>query len=112
MESKQVKSPNQLWRESGTTLSFKNWIQREKDKSNFMLNKKFLNFTEDVNTDTANDATWLANSLAQAKSDLGIDKQKDKNTNNTFIGLNKTVLLVSALIIVVAIGYKIYEKRK
>ena len=26
------KSANQLWRESGTSLSLKDWIQREKDK--------------------------------------------------------------------------------
>ena len=112
MESKHVKSPNQLWRESGTTLSFKNWIQREKDKSNFMLNKKFLNFTEDVSNETSNDTTWLQDSLNQAKKDLGIEKPKDKEKDNTFIGLNKTVLLLSVLIIVGAIGYRIYQKRK
>ena len=27
-----LKSPNKLWRESGTSLSFADWIQREKDK--------------------------------------------------------------------------------
>ena len=40
-----VKSPNRLWRESGTTLSFADWIQREKDKNNFLVNKKFENFS-------------------------------------------------------------------
>ena len=35
------KSANQLWRESGTTLSFKDWLNREK--------KKFVNFNGDAN---------------------------------------------------------------
>ena len=30
------KSANQLWRESGTTLSFKDWLNREK--------RKYVNF--------------------------------------------------------------------
>ena len=109
---KTVKSPNRLWRESGSSLSFADWIQREKEKSNFMVNKKFLNFTEDVSNETNSDATWLQDSLNQAKIDLGIEKPKDTKPDNTFIGLNKTVLMLSALIIVGAIFYKVYEKRK
>jgi hypothetical protein len=27
------KSANQIWRESGSTLSFKNWLQREKERN-------------------------------------------------------------------------------
>ena len=33
------KSANQLWRESNTSLSFKDWIQREKDKGVQIKNK-------------------------------------------------------------------------
>ena len=35
------KSANQLWRESGTTLSFKDWLNREK--------KKYVNFNGNQN---------------------------------------------------------------
>jgi hypothetical protein len=37
------KSANQLWRESGTSLSFKDWIQREKDKGVQIKNKLLEN---------------------------------------------------------------------
>ena len=35
------KSANQLWKESNTTLSFKDWLDREKQKGRFIPNKKF-----------------------------------------------------------------------
>ena len=109
METKQ-KSPNKIWRESGTSLSFADWIQREKDKGAFLTNKKFENF---ANVDgEIDDATWLEQVKKQNRIDLGIDKIDDKPKDNTFLGLNKTVLLLSGLIIIGAIGYKIYQKRK
>ena len=110
METKQ-KSPNKIWRESGTSLSFADWIQREKDKGAFLTNKKFENF---ANVDgEIDDATWLEEVKKQNRIDLGIDKPNDdKPKDNTFLGLNKTVLLLSGLIILGAIGYKIYQKRK
>jgi len=109
METKH-KSPNKLWRESGTSLSFADWIQREKDKGAFLTNKKFENF---ANVDgEIDDATWLEQVKKQNRIDLGIDKIDDKLKDNTFLGLNKTILLLSGLIIIGAIGYKIYQKRK
>lgn len=38
------KSANQIWRESGSTLSFKSWLQREKDKGRFLPNKQLIEF--------------------------------------------------------------------
>jgi hypothetical protein len=103
------KSPNRLWRESGTTLSFANWIQREKDKSNFLINNKFENFSNVEGI--SNYDTWLQDSISKAKIDLGIDAPKvNDKPDNTFIGLNKTFILISVLIIAGAIGYKIYKK--
>jgi hypothetical protein len=109
METKQ-KSPNKIWRESGTSLSFADWIQREKDKGAFLTNKKFENF---ANVDgEIDDATWLEEVKKQNRIDLGLDKLDDKPKDNTFLGLNKTILILSGLIIIGAIGYKIYQKRK
>jgi hypothetical protein len=109
METKH-KSPNKLWRESGTSLSFADWIQREKDKGAFLTNKKFENF---ANVDgEIDDATWLEQVKKQNRIDLGLDKIDDKPKDNTFLGLNKAVLLLSGLIIIGAIGYKFYQKRK
>jgi hypothetical protein len=105
------KSPNKLWRESGTSLSFADWIQREKDKGAFLTNKKFENFASaDGEID---DLTWLEQVKAQDRIDLGIDKIDDsKKKDTTFLGLSKPVLIISGLIILGAIGYKIYQKRK
>ena len=111
METKQ-KSPNKLWRESGTSLSFADWIQREKDKGAFLANKQFEKFANVEGV--IDDATWLEKVKNQSRIDLGIDKiVKEKEfKDNTFIGLNKTLLLISGLIVLGAIGYKIYQKRK
>jgi hypothetical protein len=105
------KSPNRLWRESGTTLSFANWIQREKDKKNFLVNKKFENFSNAQ--DETNDVAWLNDTINESRIYLGIDIPKGKaKNNNSFVGLNKTIIMLSVLIIAGAIGYKIYNKRK
>jgi len=105
-----LKSPNKLWRESGTTLSFADWIQREKDKNNFLVNKKFENFANIQGE--PNDATWLESAKQESKDFFGIDKPSQPKKDNTFIGLNKGVILISVLLIAGAIGYKIYQKRK
>jgi hypothetical protein len=105
------KSPNRLWRESGTSLSFADWIQREKDKGAFLANKKFENF---ANVEGGIDYTsWIEKIKAQNRLDLGIDKVIDPNKkDNTFLGLSKPVLILSGLLILGAIGYKIYQNRK
>jgi hypothetical protein len=104
------KSPNKLWRESGTTLSFADWIQREKDKNNFLVNKKFENFNNVEGE--PNDVTWLENAKQESRDFFGIDKPLNPKVDKTFLGLSKPILIVSALIIIGAIGYKIYKKNK
>jgi hypothetical protein len=114
------KSPNRLWRESGTTLTFAEWIQREKDKNNFLVNKKFENFNniqgvqdiQSVQGFKDENETWLEDIKNQSKDFFGINKPANKKNDNTFFGLSKPVLVISALIIIGAIGYKIYQKRK
>jgi hypothetical protein len=105
------KSPNKLWRESRSALSFADWIQREKDKGVFLQNKKFekhANF--DGQIDYSN---WIEQIKAQNRIDLGIDRVYQKDIKDTtFFGLSKPVLILSSLIIIGAIGYKIYQKRK
>lgn len=49
-----MKSANQLFKDSGTTLSFKDWIQREKSKGihipNVDANNEMLSLLGDENT--------------------------------------------------------------
>lgn len=102
------KSPNRIWRESGTSLNFADWIQREKDKGSFLINKqfeKYVNFNDEVSV-----RSLLDEEKEKARQELKV-KENEKE-DNSFVGLNKTVLLISALIIIAGIGYKFYQKRK
>lgn len=98
------KSANQLWRESGTTLSFKDWIEREKEKGNFILNKK-------VQDTLASMKSNILTKFDEAKNnDLGIGENPKRKSN--FIGLSNAAIGLSIVIIIAGIGYSIYQKRK
>lgn len=115
------KSANQLWKESNTTLSFKDWLDREKEKGQFIPNKKFSNMD-------GMDSTKIDKVLEQANKEavdsLGLDSNKFENIlgmtksnvyerdSNKFIGLNKWLLISSLVLIGGAIAYKVYNKRK
>lgn len=92
------KSANQLWRESGTSLPFSQWIEREKAKGSFLLNKS------------------VADTLAGWRQDFGLDEKPISNANvnedKTFIGLNTKIIYASLFVVAFAIGYRIYLKRK
>ena len=110
-----VRSANQLWKDSNTSLSFKDWLEREKSKGVFIPNKKYLAF-EGVDTDSSINNSSIKDTLNISKErfekELGLDKKPVVIPKNKFFGLNKGVLIVSGLIIVGAVGYKIYQKRK
>jgi hypothetical protein len=115
------KSANQLWKESKTSLSFKEWLEREKSKGKFILNKKFKGI-DGIDTTKADRVLEEAN--ARAVDTLGLDSDKfekltgiKKNDNsdnnaNKFIGLNKWLLVSSLVVIGGAVAYNIYNKNK
>jgi len=115
------KSANQLWKESNTTLTFKNWLEREKEKGQFIPNKKFKGI-DGVNTTEIDKVLEEANE--KAVDTLGLDSDKFENQiginnnigisrdNNKFIGLNKWLLIGSLVLIGGAVVYKIYYKKK
>lgn len=98
------KSANQLWRESGTSLSFAQWLQREKDKGNFIPNKSVVLDTQQ----------FVADSNSTIRNVLNLDKPEEvkEKGNNTVFGLNKWLLLMSLAIVGGAVAYNIYQKRK
>jgi hypothetical protein len=100
METEEQKSANQLWRESGTSLTFKDWIEREKEKGNFMLNKKVQ--------DTI---TSLKDKMLNT-FDAGKNIDNKQNNTNSFVGLSKVAVGLSIFIIIGSIAYTIYQKRK
>lgn len=115
------KSANQLWKESNTTLSFKDWLDREKEKGKFIPNKKFKG-VDGIDTSKLDKVLEEANQkivdtigleTTKFEDALGITKKdvviRDKNK---FLGLNKWLLISSVLVIGGAIAYKVYNKNK
>jgi len=109
------KSANRLWKESNTSLSFKDWLEREKSKGIFIPNKKFSAF-EGVDLEGSLNNNSIKDTLNISKErfekELGLDKKPVVLPKNKIFGLNKGLLVASTLVIAVAIGYKIYQKRK
>ena len=98
------KSANQLWKESGSTLSFKVWLQREKDKGRFLPNKQLMEFNSfDAEKDLSSSQELIKETLNKAKSNT--------TPKEVTQGLSKFVLIISSILIIGAIGYKIYQKR-
>lgn len=114
------KGANQLWKESNTSLSFKDWLDREKEKGKFIPNKKFKNVDgidttkldkvlEEANAksvDSILDTTKFEDVLKLTKKDV------TERDSNKFLGLNKWLLISSVVIIGGAIAYKVYNKNK
>ena len=100
------KSANQLWRESGTTLSFKDWLNREK--------RKFVNFTEEQQRQNVmmvnkplNDT--IKKTLGDIKSEVGY---KTDSTRKSTFGVNNTILVLVGVGALVFITYKYIKSRK
>jgi hypothetical protein len=89
------KSANKLWRESGSTLSFKEWIDRENQKKESVV----ANFIgEDLVDKTLNNTPTTQNS-------------GELNTKSV-LGLNKGVVILSSLLIVGSLSYYFYMRLK
>ncbi len=94
-----VKSANQMWKESGTTLTFKAWIEREKQKySNFEGQQIIIN--KELNDSIQNVINKSVPSSAPTADD-----------SKTF-GIPNVVFVVGGLLIVAAITYKILKNRE
>ena len=82
-----MKSANQLYKESGTTLSFRDWIEREKSKGihipNVEANNEMLNL-------------------------LGNEKNEEPKSNNKLV---RNVLFVVGAVALAYVGYR-YLKSK
>jgi hypothetical protein len=100
------KSANQLWRESHSTLSFKEWLQREKDKYATMegTDSNYSNFIPNIPLQAKINET-----IDEIRKDTGFKTEASKNK---VLGLNQTVVIIAGVIIAGAIGYKIYKNYK
>jgi len=86
------KSANQIWKESGTSLAFKDWLQREKDKGVFLPNKKLMEF---------NDANGEGE---EVDSRALIQETLKKANKKTIVSDNKNALLIGVGVLIVLVG--------
>lgn len=96
---KQLKSANQLYRESGSSLPFKTWLEREKEKGTFMYANGLQSKINEAIAENIGDAA----ERSEPKKEL---------PTNTILGLNKYVVIGLGVVVVAAIGYGIYKRRK
>lgn len=90
----ETKSMNQLWKESGTTLTYKQWRERESNKQ-IETKENFLPFN--------------AEDVIDKKLEI---KTKNPNTPNKkkVLGLDTSIVIFSGVLIAASIGYYVYTK--
>jgi len=100
------KSANKRWKESGTVLSFKEWIDRDNKKSQSSENSSFLPFVGNKP-----DVSIIQDTIQASIGTLPSNYKPDE-THNTVLGLNKGVLIFSTFLIVGSLGFYFYSKYK
>lgn len=94
--NRSILSANQQYKLSGSTLPFKDWLNREKEKGEVIPKSGVTDVIQDaIETDM-----------------LGKKEKEENNKSKTILGLSKPILMLSALVIVGAVAYKYYYKNK
>ena len=87
-------SANQRYKLSGTSLSFADWIEREKAKGIVIPQK------------------GVTDIYMEAVQQIEPEKENDSNNDKKVLGLNKNMLLLSALIVLGALTYNHFKGKK
>jgi hypothetical protein len=105
------KSANKRWKESGSTLTFKEWIDRE-NKKNQEFEGNFIPFQGETKVNSVGSDS-IKKTIDEAKQDL-IDSSgyKVETNKSNVLGLNKGVLVFSTLLIVGSLSFYFYQKYK
>ena len=105
------KSANKRWKESGSTLTFKEWIDRE-NKKNQEFEGNFIPFQGETKVNSVGSDS-IKKTIDEAKQDL-IDSSgyKLETNKSNVLGLNKGVLVFSTLLIVGSLSFYFYQKYK
>lgn len=94
------KTANQLWKESGSTLTFKEWIDRENKKKD---NSYFLSFdSTEVNPDD----------IVREELQKLEDKPREREDKTKILGLDKNILIYSSVLIVGSLIFYLVRKAK
>lgn len=90
------------YKKTGGTLSFGNWIDREKKK-------KFLNFESNQTTIPTNKP--LADSINNVLNNIHRDAgYRDTLENKYILGINKTALIVAGVLVLMGVSIFVYVK--
>jgi len=105
------KSANKRWKESGSTLTFKEWIDRE-NKKNQEFEGNFIPFQGETKVNSVGSDS-IKKTIDEAKQDL-IDSSgyKLETNKSNVLGLNKGVLVFSNLLIGRFLSFYFYQKYK
>ena len=109
-------SANQRWKKSGTTLPFKEWINRENEKEKAQ-ESSFLPFQEpepeNKNFDSSSTNTLVQNTInSTINPESYTIKPTTQDNPNKVLGLDKKILIFSSLLIVGSLGFYFYKKLK
>jgi hypothetical protein len=103
------KSANKRWKESNSTLTFKEWIDRENKKNEGSEQSSFIPFDGAPTPDTSS----INNTLRQAENEILVASgYKTQPSQTKVFGLDKNILIFSGLILVGSIGAYFYLKSK
>jgi hypothetical protein len=94
------KSWNQRYKESGSTLSYKEWRKRE--------DEKMASF-DGIPSPSLSDSSSFKATVSEMQRKGGL---KEEISGKTVFGINKYVLIVAGIVIVSAIAYNVYKKSK
>ena len=96
------KSLNQKWKESNTTLSYKEWRKRE--------DEKMASFSESIpRIPSLKDSASFQKTKEEMSRQGGL---KTDISNETTLGINKYILIGAGLIVLIGVGYKLYKMKK
>lgn len=105
------KSANKRWKESGSTLTFKEWIDRE-NKKNEPFEGDFIPFQGETKLNSVGSDS-IKKVIDAAKQDLvEASGYKTATNSSNVLGLNKGVLVFSTLLIVGSLSFYLYSKYK
>ena len=95
------KSLNQKYKESKTTLSYKEWRKRE--------DEKMASFTGSLPSPNLSNNPNFQKTIAEMEVLGGVKKDISKKTT---LGIPNSVLVIGTIIILGAVAYKVYIKYK
>lgn len=102
------KSANKRWKESKSTLTFKEWIDRE-NKKNESVESTFIPFDGIPAPDTSS----INSTLQQAQQDILVASgYKNQPSSSSVFGLDKNILIFSGILIAGSVGFYFYLKSK